>query len=204
MRIFWLLIFTVISTGCVHHLPIEVAGQRMNSHGEIEQQIFRATKNVEYPTITPDGSNHYTAQSCKYYFQANDKPKRQIFIGDSTTKNFFNPFLAVSNSPLWVTFYDTIIWTNRPTAAHVVSLEGVKSYTSHQVNDLHVYVFDDKGYFLHRTFMILQKGEGKPLPEGQNYIGEFEFENGNQTIIFKSRAGVKKYDVLTDRVTDAE
>ncbi len=203
MRFIWLLLLTFIAAGCVHHYPVEVAGQRKNSKGEVTQQILRKTTSVDYPALTPDGRNSRTVLSLKYYFQDGVKPARKFWIGNSSTNQFFGSFLAVSNSALWVTFGDSIGWTNRPAAAHVMIDEHGKSYTSYIGNDLHIDVFDEKGFLVSRTFIILQRGEGKMLPEAEfPYNGEIKTENGNQIIVFKSPSGITKYNVLTDTVTN--
>jgi len=206
MRFPCLLILLLTVSGCGSERVTEVAGQRTNSQGEITEKITRVEKIVTHTALlTPEGPRHYSTITCRYYFQENGKPEQEFLIGNSRTNNLLGQFLAISNSPLWVTFSETIIWTNRSEAAHIVTPEWVKppqSRTSYQVNDLDIYVFDQKGFFRHRTFMALQKGEEKFVPEGQTYAAVYTFENGNRIVAFKSPKGLKKYDVLNDTVTD--
>jgi hypothetical protein len=61
--------------------------------------------------------------------------------------------------------------------------------------DFHVIVFDSKHLLSHRTFSRKMDYEHPGT--------EFEFDNGNQTIIIRTSLGfVQKYNVLTDQVTD--
>ncbi len=202
------LIIALLVSGCVHTYPPEIAGQRLNAQGEVTQRIFRVNRGVTHSVLGPDGPRDYTSYTCRYYFQEDGKPKREFFIGDTRKNPFMGPFLAVNNSPLWVMLGETIIWTNRPEATHIVipsptAWPNAKPYTSERVDDLHVWVFDDQGFFRHRTFMALQKGEGKMLPEGQIYSADYTMEDGNRTVAFKSPNGLKKYDVVNDMVTNA-
>src|SRR5215469_3634654 len=200
MRFPCVLTLLLAVSGCASKHVTEVAGQRTNSQGEVTQKIIRVEKIVDHTALlTPEGPRHYSTITCRYYFQENGKPEQEFLIGNSRKNNLLGSFLPITNSPLWVTFRETIIWTNRPEAAHIVTPEWVKppqSRTSYQVNDLDIYVFDQKGFFRHRTLMALQKGEEKFVPEGQTYAAVYTFENGNRIVAFKSPKGLKKYDVL--------
>ena len=198
------------AAGCAHQQAPEIAGQRIDSQGAVIQKIIRVeTDHPHTVLLAPDGPRGYNAVTCRYYFQEGEQPEREFKIGGGHDEVYLNPFLAVSNSPLWVTISENIIWTNRPEAAHVVnpapeaSLSS-KPYTSYQVDDLHIFVFDEKGYFRQRTFMALQKGEGKFVPEGETYAAEYTSRDGNRMVLFKSPAGVKKYDVVSDKVVEAD
>lgn len=214
MRFPCLLILLLAASGCASKRISEVAGQRLDLQGDAIEKIIRVEKQVEHTALlAPDGPREYFTVTCRYYIQKDGNPKKEFLIGNSRKNNFLCPFLAVSNSPLWVTFGETIIWNNHAEAAHIVHPAPgwprdwpgpATPYTSCSVDDLDVYVFDPKGFFRHRTFMVLQKGEGKFLPEGQTYAAEFSFENGNRIVAFKSPKGPKKYDVLNDVVTDAD
>jgi hypothetical protein len=210
MRTSALLICVLVFSGCFHHYPPEIAGQRINSRGEVDQKVIRVAKGVRHTALTPDGPRDYENITCKYYLVDGGKPEREFFIGDNHKAVFLNEFLAVTNSLLWVTYDQTIVWTNRPGAAHTVNqvLGGptpFKPYISYQVNDLEIYVFDAAGFFRHRTLMALQKGEvNMLLPEEQIHAADFVFEDGNRSVVFKSPKGIKKYDLLNDTVTDAE
>lgn len=201
----WSLVIITATTSCVYHSPPEIAGERIDAEGAVTEKIIRKTTCVSYPALTPDGRDSMTTYSQHYYFQEGDKPGRKFWIGNSRTNQLMGNFLAVSNSSMWVTFDDTISWTDRPSAAHTVTNEQGESHTSYIANDLHIYVFDDKGFLLHRTFLILQRGEGKLLPESEfPSSGKVDTENGNRTLIFKTPEGLKKYDVPADTLTDAE
>jgi hypothetical protein len=202
-------LFIMALSGCAHYPPPEIVGQRIGSSGEVVQKIIRAERVVEHTGLGPCGPRQYSTITCRFYCQDDGNPQREFVIVNSRKEPFLNPFLAVTNSPLWITYFETIIWTNRPEASHIVypqsdSWPSAKPYTSYQVNDLDIYVFDTRGFCRHRTFMTLQKGDGKFVPEGQMYAGEFTFEDGNQTMVFKSPKGLQKYNVMRDTVTEAE
>jgi hypothetical protein len=204
LHILLLSILALMMTGCVHRWPPRIIGERKNSQGEVIQQIVLKGIYFHYPGLTPEGPRDGTWSSCKYYFLEKGEPERELLVGNSRTNKVLQICLPVTNSDLWVTYRDDMVWTNRPIAAHTsVDLQG-RPYTSYIANDLHVYVFDDKGYLLHRTFMTVQRGESF------KYTGEFpnsswiETQNGNRLVAFQALDGFKQYDVITDKVTNLE
>jgi hypothetical protein len=179
VRLFCLFIFALGITGCVHHEPREIAGQRTNAQGVVVQKIVRAPSYVNHSAFTPDGGREYRVYTCKYYSQETGKPERQFEIGNRKTIPLLNDFLAVSNSTLWVTSWQ-----------QVGSPDG---------STLHIYVFDDKGFYVEHAFTALPTGVRQyPLE------ADIKFENGNQTIAFNSPTGQKQYNVLTDTLADVK
>jgi hypothetical protein len=214
MRSCCFLILALVAAGCAHTYPPEIAGQRTNSQGEVTQKLLRVKRGVTHTVLAADGPRSYENITCRYYFQEGNDPQREFFIGNDRKNPFLGPFLAVSNSSLWITYSEKIVWADRSEAEHIVTPApdwpnpdrpgSGKPYTSYHSDDIDVYIFDDKGFFRHRTFIALQKGEGKFLPEGQTYAAQYAVEDGNRIVAFKSPKGWKKYDVVNDTVTDAE
>ena len=198
-------IFTMAFTGCVHHWPEEKVGQRENAQGEVIQQITRVSTSTDYPAITPDGRNSRTTIRNKYFLSEKGGPKRKFWDGDGYTDPFLGGCLPVTNTDLWISYSDKIVWTNRQNMAHQVTDYRGKVYTSYTANDLHVYVFDAKGLFLERMFAVIQSGEGISI-ENTNFPKfpnntKIEIQNGNRIISFHSIEGFKQYDAVTDKVT---
>src|SRR5579859_2431816 len=98
------LFILLAAAGCAHQQPPEIAGQRTNSQGAVIQKIIRVqTDHPHTALLTPEGPRGYNAVTCRYYFQEGDQPEREFLIGNSRKNVYLDRFLAVSNSPLWVT-----------------------------------------------------------------------------------------------------
>lgn len=198
MRVLLIIIVAMIATGCgpakVHHNPPEIVGERTNSSGEVVQQMILE---MSYTTrdffFTPEGPHNNVKYQPVYFLQDKDKPKLELSAVRTDEFRYCSQFHAVDSSPLWVGIGLGPLQNANP--GHPWMINGV-SQTSHNENDLHIVVFDEKHLISHKKFSV--------IPKFETDEDEFKFDNGNGTIILHSTTGLKKYDVLTDSVSDAD
>ena len=176
----------------VSHAEPELVGKRENAQGQIEQKIFRQNNCSSVAVLfTPEGPKHSSKYKMEYFLQEKDSPQAVLpFLSDKEFRyferiendvhsdlNFCDKFLPVTNCALWIAA------GTDPVGNHLGGY------------DFHVVVFDEKHLLSHRTFNTKMDYEHPGT--------EFEFDNGNQTLIIRTPLGlVQKYDVTTDQVTD--
>ncbi|HWF17976.1 MAG TPA: hypothetical protein VG754_01840, partial [Verrucomicrobiae bacterium] len=148
-----LLIFAVGVTGCIpttRHEPPQTAGKRTNSQGKVVQRIIREVTRTYHPVLlTPEGPKTRVESRCKFFFQEGETPRRAFLIGNSATNQFFGDCLAVKDSALWVTFWcePMLIFTTNADL----------TVDDRKRDDLHVLIFDEKGFMRHRIFTTTSK-----------------------------------------------
>ena len=123
--------------------------------------------------------------------QAKDKLKHEIPLTNDDEFRNCRGFWPVDGSSLWVAA--GINPVGNQNTGHVAVIEG-RQMLSHNENDLHLVVFDEKHIIVHHTFSVVPKWESSDE--------EFRFTNNNRTVIFRSPEGFKSYDVLTNAVGD--
>jgi hypothetical protein len=189
MRLFWLSFVILNALGCgsttVEHPPPQVVGERIDAQGDVLQEIIadESYTVTTYP-FTPEGPHrHVDSKNIQYFLKEKGQPQRELSPAHSVLANC-ESFLPVSESPRWVGAYLNV------NAYHAPPDNPEAGFF-----ELHVVVFDTQQFVSHRKF---------EATFAKSPTDAFRFDNGNRALIIRAPEGLKKYDVLADKLTDAE
>jgi tricorn protease-like protein len=160
----------------VYQKPPEIVGERTNQQGVITQRIIRETSYTsEDVPFTPEGRRKEIDYQMKYFLEEEGGSRREFSIMRSPDFSNYERYWPMDGAVSWI---------------------GIGIDPVGNGDKLAFILFDERRIIRRRTFSV--------MPKWKSSATQYEFRNGNHTIILRSPEGREEYDIVADTTARIE
>ena len=173
---------------------LNVIAERKNADGETVQQLLCQLGTKSTPVLmTPEGARNAVRYKISYFVrERNGQLKKLAYVSDNqfhyyrtNELSYCDKYRAVDDGSLWV-----------GTGKDPEHVGGIP-HSDILYNDFHVVVLDETHIVSHRVL-------NNVVQDGEFGSKNLKWDPGNRILTFNTTSGLKRYDVLADKVEDVE